>query len=134
MPHGESWFNLLPFFHSVEEAAAGLPGPAGTEGKTWIAHETVHVQHVFGMALVLLLILIIGLIARAGLSDTKAALVPEDKLTTRTFVELFFVEGRTPEQIASEMRISVKTVYSKKHKIRCRLEHALARGMQAAAA
>jgi RNA polymerase sigma-70 factor (ECF subfamily) len=48
----------------------------------------------------------------------------------RTFVELFFVEGRTPEQIASEMRISVKTVYSKKHKIRCRLELALGREQQ----
>jgi RNA polymerase sigma-70 factor (ECF subfamily) len=45
----------------------------------------------------------------------------------RTFVELFFVEGRTPEQIAEEMQISVKTVYSKKHKIRCRLESALGR-------
>ncbi|HEX6241278.1 MAG TPA: F0F1 ATP synthase subunit A [Polyangiales bacterium] len=89
MPHGESWFNLLPFFHSVEEAAAGLPGPASAEGKTWIAHETIHVQHVFGLALVLLLLLVIGLIARAGLSNTKAALVPEDKLTARTFVELF---------------------------------------------
>jgi RNA polymerase sigma-70 factor (ECF subfamily) len=45
----------------------------------------------------------------------------------RTFVELFFMQGRTPEQIAEEMRISVKTVYSKKHKIRCRLENALGR-------
>jgi len=52
----------------------------------------------------------------------------------RTFVELFFVEGRTPEQIAVEMRISVKTVYSKKHKIRCRLENALGRETHAAAA
>lgn len=46
----------------------------------------------------------------------------------RTFVELFFMQGRTPEQIAEEMQISVKTVYSKKHKIRCRLELALGRG------
>lgn len=52
----------------------------------------------------------------------------------RTFVELFFMEGRTPEQIALEMQISVKTVYSKKHKIRCRLEHALSRGGVHAAA
>lgn len=51
----------------------------------------------------------------------------------RTFVELFFVEGRSPEQIASEMRISIKTVYSKKHKIRCRLENALSREVPAAA-
>ncbi len=45
----------------------------------------------------------------------------------RTFVDLFFLQGRSPEQIAEEMRISVKTVYSKKHKIRCRLENALGR-------
>lgn len=89
MPHGESWFNLLPFFNAVEEAAASLPGPEGSEGLTWIAHDTVHVQHVFGMALVLVLILIIGLVARAGLSDPQKALIPEDKLTIRTFVELF---------------------------------------------
>lgn len=52
----------------------------------------------------------------------------------RTFVDLFFLQGRSPEQIAEEMQISVKTVYSKKHKIRCRLEHALGRPMSAAAA
>lgn len=50
----------------------------------------------------------------------------------RTFVELFFLQGRTPEQIAEEMQISVKTVYSKKHKIRCRLEHALRPAVAAA--
>jgi RNA polymerase sigma-70 factor (ECF subfamily) len=52
----------------------------------------------------------------------------------RTFVDLFFLQGWTPEQIAEEMRISVKTVYSKKHKIRCRLEHALGRDTAAVAA
>lgn len=40
----------------------------------------------------------------------------------RTFVTLYFVDGRSPEDIADEMGISVKTVYSKKHKIRTRLE------------
>ncbi len=51
----------------------------------------------------------------------------------RWFVELFFMQGRSPEQIAEQMQISVKTVYSKKHKIRCRLEHALGRNELAAA-
>ncbi len=51
----------------------------------------------------------------------------------RIFVDLFFLQGRTPEQIAEEMQISVKTVYSKKHKIRCRLENALGRPTPAAA-
>lgn len=41
------------------------------------------------------------------------------------FVRLYFMEGLPPEEIAEEMGISVKTVYSKKHKIRCRLQKAL---------
>jgi RNA polymerase sigma-70 factor (ECF subfamily) len=43
----------------------------------------------------------------------------------QTFVRLYYMDGLTPEQVAEEMCISVKTVYSKKHKIRCRLERAL---------
>ncbi|GAB5542641.1 MAG: hypothetical protein SangKO_024010 [Sandaracinaceae bacterium] len=43
----------------------------------------------------------------------------------RDFVRLYYVDGLTPEEIAEEMEISVKTVYSKKHKIRCRLQKAL---------
>ena len=51
----------------------------------------------------------------------------------RTFVDLLFLQGRSAEQIAKALQISVKTVYSKKHKIRCRLVDALGRGLQAAA-
>lgn len=43
----------------------------------------------------------------------------------RTFVDLYFQRGLEPEAVAAEMQISLKTVYSKKHKIRSRLEHAL---------
>jgi RNA polymerase sigma-70 factor (ECF subfamily) len=43
----------------------------------------------------------------------------------RTFVTLYFVDGRSPEEVADEMGISIKTVYSKKHKIRSRLEKML---------
>lgn len=42
------------------------------------------------------------------------------------FVELYFKEGLEPEQVAERMNISVKTVYSKKHKIQSRLETLLA--------
>ncbi|MGE0792475.1 MAG: RNA polymerase sigma factor [Sandaracinaceae bacterium] len=44
----------------------------------------------------------------------------------REFVDLYYLQGMTPEEIAEQMAISIKTVYSKKHKIRCRLERALA--------
>jgi len=40
----------------------------------------------------------------------------------REFVALYFGEGLDAEQIAERMQISVKTVYSKKHKIQCRID------------
>lgn len=43
----------------------------------------------------------------------------------RRFVRLFYVDAMTPEEIAGHLGISVKTVYTRKHKIRCRLERAL---------
>jgi F-type H+-transporting ATPase subunit a len=89
MPHGESWFNLLPLYQQVEALAAVLSNPVNDQGETWIAHGHIGVQHVFGMAFVLLLLLLIGILAHSSLSDPKQALVPEDKLTVRTFVELF---------------------------------------------
>jgi len=43
----------------------------------------------------------------------------------QTFVQLYYVQGLSPEEVAERMRVSVKTVYSKKHKIRIRLERVL---------
>jgi RNA polymerase sigma-70 factor (ECF subfamily) len=43
----------------------------------------------------------------------------------RTFVELYYQKGMEAEEIASEMQISLKTVYSKKHKIRAHLVRVL---------
>ncbi len=50
----------------------------------------------------------------------------------RTFAALYFGEGMDPQDIAMKMNISVKTVYSKKHKIQSRLESVLAAGHIAA--
>jgi RNA polymerase sigma-70 factor, ECF subfamily len=44
----------------------------------------------------------------------------------RDFAALYFGEGMEPNEIAVRMNISVKTVYSKKHKIQSRLESFLA--------
>lgn len=41
------------------------------------------------------------------------------------FMQLYFVKGLEPEEVAKQMNVSVKTVYSKKHKIRCRLERVI---------
>ena len=43
----------------------------------------------------------------------------------RTFVELYYQRGMEADEIAAEMRISLKTVYSKKHKIRAHLVRVL---------
>ena len=40
----------------------------------------------------------------------------------REFITLYYGEGLEPEANSLRMGISVKTVYSKKHKIRTRLE------------
>jgi len=44
----------------------------------------------------------------------------------RLFVALYYLEEKPPEEIAAIMGISVKTVYTKKHKLRCRLSERLA--------
>src|SRR5205085_12590835 len=43
----------------------------------------------------------------------------------RTFVELYYQKGLEADEIANEMQISLKTVYSKKHKIRAHLVRCL---------
>jgi RNA polymerase sigma-70 factor (ECF subfamily) len=40
----------------------------------------------------------------------------------RAFIQLYFGEGLAPEIVAERLHISVKTVYSKKHKIQARLQ------------
>ena len=44
----------------------------------------------------------------------------------RLFAALYFGEGMEPDEIARSMKISVKTVYSKKHKIQSKLESIVA--------
>ncbi len=51
----------------------------------------------------------------------------------RTFAALYFGEGMDPQAIADKMNISVKTVYSKKHKIQSRLESVLTTRIRRAA-
>jgi RNA polymerase sigma-70 factor (ECF subfamily) len=50
----------------------------------------------------------------------------------RRFVELYYGDSLQPEQVASAMTISVKTVYSKKNKLQRKLLRLAARGGRAA--
>jgi len=55
------------------------------------------------------------------LNDLLADFTDKD----RTFVELYYRRGMEADEIAAEMQISLKTVYSKKHKIRAHLVRCL---------
>jgi RNA polymerase sigma-70 factor (ECF subfamily) len=51
-----------------------------------------------------------------------SSLLSEFSEKDRRFVELYYAQGLLPEEVAAAMRISVKTVYSKKNKLRTKLE------------
>jgi RNA polymerase sigma-70 factor (ECF subfamily) len=55
------------------------------------------------------------------LNDLLAEFTDKD----RTFVELYYQKGLEADEIAAQMQISLKTVYSKKHKIRAHLVRCL---------
>ena len=55
-------------------------------------------------------------------AQMAAAILDELSERDRQFVELYFGEGLEAEEVSALMGISVKTVYSKKHKITARLE------------
>ena len=58
-------------------------------------------------------------------AEIAAELLGQFSAKDRTFATLYFGEELDPNEIASRMNISVKTVYSKKHKIQSRLESVL---------
>jgi RNA polymerase sigma-70 factor (ECF subfamily) len=60
-----------------------------------------------------------------------ANLVEELSERDREFVEVHFYEGLDPEQTAERLGICVGTVYSKKHKIRARIESLLGKRLAA---
>lgn len=72
----------------------------------------------------------------SALMRERASLVSEllENFTDkdRAFIQLYFGEGLAPENVAERLNISVKTVYSKKHKIQARLQALLAEAQLAA--
>lgn len=59
-------------------------------------------------------------------ANMVAEMLHEFSVKDRQFITLYYGEGLDPVEVAQRMDISVKTVYSKKHKIRARLEAILA--------
>ena len=70
----------------------GLTHNAHTVGTMLMSHEPVgahHVESIFTSLLVALAVLGVAAAVKSQLGETEKAIVPEDKLSLRTFVELF---------------------------------------------
>jgi F-type H+-transporting ATPase subunit a len=88
MPHGESWFSLLPFHQRFLAFARWFGRPFNHDGKTWYAHETPDVQHIYAALLVLGILAILSVVTDTSIRDGRGELVPTPKLTIRNFVEI----------------------------------------------
>ncbi len=97
LPEHWSWFSLLPEswqegLRGVGESAGGpVSNALGNEdaGEKWFFGGHFDVLHVWGLLFVLLLLTYVGVRTKSRLSNTKEAIIPEDRLTTATFAELF---------------------------------------------
>ncbi len=87
MPNHSTWFNyLLPDFEAM------LSRFREALGLSFVGHAPVEIQYVIGFALVAALLLVLVLVARGRIANTKAALLPDGRLTLRTFFEMM-IEG-----------------------------------------
>ncbi|MBI4916613.1 MAG: F0F1 ATP synthase subunit A [Acidobacteria bacterium] len=82
MPEHQSWFRFLPNYEALRAYFEGR------FGDTWYGNQAIELQHVFGAIFVLAILFIFGLLVWAKVRDVKKALLPETKLTPRTFAEL----------------------------------------------
>ena len=85
MPHGQSWFSLFSFHGRFQQYAGDT---FGKDGLTWLGHQPVDVQHIYGALFVLLLIAIVAVITYTSIRDSKGDLLPAGTLTVRNFVEI----------------------------------------------
>jgi F-type H+-transporting ATPase subunit a len=103
MPHGESWLTVLLRKAGVLDDVHGLV--TGNLGEhTWLGHAEVKIEHVLGWLLVFLIVSALGIAVGNKVRDVKAALVPDSKLTVRSFFELFVetVYGQMKAQMGAE--------------------------------
>ena len=90
MPHGESWFSLLPFHERVVAFAHHYFGrPLNEEGHTWLFHGAPGVQHIYAALLVLTILAVLAVVTDTSIRESGKDVLPPEKLTLRNFVELF---------------------------------------------
>ena len=83
MPHGESWFSLLPGY------AHWLSDAQHAHGPTWIAHGDVGIQHILHWIFLIVVLAVVGLLVRSKVADTQAAILPDGHFSLRTLIEGF---------------------------------------------
>lgn len=96
MPEHDTWFSLaFPGLHeNIASLAMVMNRYLTGEDGTWIAHQGyghdgADVHHVVGAVFVLVLLVILGLLARGRFADVTTAVVPEARMTPATFIEVF---------------------------------------------
>lgn len=84
MPDHSTWFRFLPFYDDFVRFLWEQPYAQ----RSWIDGVPYGAEHVFNGVFVILLLLVLALVVRSKLTDVKAALIPDPKLSARTFAEL----------------------------------------------
>ncbi|MBN2343585.1 MAG: F0F1 ATP synthase subunit A [Deltaproteobacteria bacterium] len=87
MPHGMTWFDLI-----IPQLAQWREQLQEYIGTSYLGHAPISVQYVVGFSAVSLLIILLVLIARTKIANVEKGLVPDDRLTLRTFFEMM-IEG-----------------------------------------
>lgn len=87
MPEHSSWFVFIPGYHNLLAALSKYSWFRAS----WIDGVNIQetgIQHVIGALVIVLLLLIFGIYIKRKLIDIKLAVIPENKLTLKTVIEL----------------------------------------------
>jgi F-type H+-transporting ATPase subunit a len=87
MPHGMTWFDFI-----LPQLAQWREQLQDAIGISYIEHAPISVQYIVGFAFISVLIVLLVMTARTRFASIEKGLVPDEKLTLRTFFEMM-VEG-----------------------------------------
>lgn len=88
MPHGESWFSLLPFHGQLLHLAHMFGKPFNDDGLTWYAHEAPGIQHIYAALFVLFIISVFAVVTDTRIHNAKGDILPDRTLTIKNVMEL----------------------------------------------
>ncbi len=83
MPPGKSWLSFIPGYEQLDSWVQGF-----NDGHAFMFGSHVVVQHIAAIILVSILMLILSTVARGQLAKAGDDILPDDKFSARTVVEL----------------------------------------------